>query len=344
MGLYFTKLRKSKFTSSFLLISLLFLLFAVTGCSSSSEQPTAPSENLQTQSETNNNSVETSKPSTVEPTKKITGSGTDIPQISGKLTVHFLDVGQADSILVQLPNNQTMLIDAGNNDDANFVVSYLEKLGVKKVDYLVGTHPHEDHIGGLDAVIKCFDIGKVIMPKKTNHTDTFKDVLVAIKDKGLKITKAEAGQVLLNEKDLNIAMIAPGSSSYDDLNNYSAVIKVTFGKISFLFEGDAEEFSEFEMLASSHSLKADVLKVGHHGSSSSTSTQFLKAVDPRYAVISVGAGNDYGHPHHETLDKLKNAGVKIYRTDKDGTLIFKSDGTKITVTKSDQGHPANSPS
>lgn len=214
------------------------------------------------------------------------------PNLSENLKVHFLDVGQADSILVQLPNGQTMLIDAGNNSDANFVVDYIKKAGIKKIDYLVGTHPHEDHIGGLDAVIKDFDIGKVIMPNKTHTTDTFKDVLTATQNKGLKITKAEAGKVLLDENGLNITILAPSGSSYEELNNYSAVIKLTFGKTSFLFTGDAEDISEFEMLAKSISPKADVLKVEHHGSDSSTSAGFLKAVDPAYAVISVGTDND----------------------------------------------------
>lgn len=334
----FNSISLRKFPGAVLFIVLIFSLFLF-GCASDS------SNSEQGQIEPTNQSQVPSQP-TEEPPKPTT-EGLDPNEnqaeevnlnFSGELKVHFLDVGQADSILVQLPNGQTMLIDAGNNSDADFIVSYIKKAGIKKIDYLVGTHPHEDHIGGLDAVIKDFEIGKVIMPNKTHTTATFKDVLTAIQNKGLKITKAEAGKVILDENGLSIAILAPSGSSYEDLNNYSVVIRVTFGKTSFLFTGDAEDISESEMLARSISLKADILKVGHHGSNSSTSKAFLKAVDPTYAVISVGTDNDYGHPTPETINKLKDAGVETYRTDKDGTLIFTSDGKTISISKSDLWH------
>ncbi|MDD3654405.1 MAG: ComEC/Rec2 family competence protein [Desulfotomaculaceae bacterium] len=249
---------------------------------------------------------------------------------SEQLKVHFIDVGQADCILVQMPNEQNMLIDAGNNDDGDAVVSYLRKEGVRQIDYLVGTHPHEDHIGGMDTVIKSFNIGQVYLPKATHNTKTYEDVLLAVKAKRLNITPAKAGVQIINSGGLSAVMLAPNADSYEDLNNYSTVIKVNFDKVSFLFTGDAEKQSEFEMMAkSAPGLGADVLKVGHHGSNSSTTPAFLRAVYPQYAVICVGAGNDYGHPHREVLQRLR--GLKVYRTDMDGTIVFTTDGKEISV-------------
>ena len=254
-----------------------------------------------------------------------------LQQDLGKLKIHFIDVGQADSILLQIPGGKNILVDAGNNNDGSLVTDYLEKLGIKKIDFLVGTHPHEDHIGGMDNVIKAFEIGKVFMPNKTTTTKTFEDVLLALKAKNLKITTAKAGVSLLEQDNLKINFIAPNETKYEELNNWSAVLRVQYGDTSFLLTGDAEQLSEKEMLAAGANLKADVLKVGHHGSSSSTSQKFFNAVAPKYAVISVGKDNDYGHPHKATLTRLSKAGIKVYRTDLNGTVVFTSDGKNITV-------------
>lgn len=253
--------------------------------------------------------------------------------ITGKLKVHFLDVGQADCILIQTPSGKNMLIDAGNNDDSNFITSYIKQNKINKLDVVVGTHPHEDHIGSMDEVISTFDIGGVYMPKISNNTKTFKNVLTAIKKKSLKAITANAETKIEIDSQVKIEMLAPNSSQYDDLNDYSAVIKLTFGKTSFMLDGDAESISESEMLAKGYNLKADVLKLGHHGSNSSTSTSFLKAVSPKYAIISVGKGNDYGHPTKATLTKLKQAKISTFRTDENGTIIATSDGTTITFDK-----------
>lgn len=250
---------------------------------------------------------------------------------SGKLAVHFINVGQGDSILLQLPDRQTMLVDAGPNEAGSAVVSYLQEQGVEKIDYLVATHPHADHIGGMDNVIQAFEIGKVYMPRVTTTTESFESVLRSLKAKGLKITPAKAGLTVIDQNDLKISFIAPCRSGYEELNDWSVVTRVQFGDTSFLLTGDAQTESEQEMLASGAELRADVLKVGHHGSYSSTTWTFLKAVSPKYAVISVGAGNDYGHPHRETLARLARAGVKVYRTDRDGTVMFVSDGKTLTV-------------
>ena len=274
---------------------------------------------------------------TVQQTAELPDSAS-LPQ-PGQLRVCFFDVGQADSILVQMPNGQNMLVDAGNHDDGTTVVNDLRHYGVKKIDYLVGTHPHEDHIGGLDTVITSFELGKVYLPQVTSNTQTFEEVLKALQAKGLKITPARAGVTIVNSGQLNVVMLAPNQAEYEDINNYSAVIKVTFDRVSFLLTGDAGEQSEAEMLLSS-SPQADVLKVGHHGSRYATSEGFLKAVNPGYAVISVGAGNDYGHPHKETLEKLKS--IKVYRTDLNGTITFITDGNKIDVT-TEKPFPNNKP-
>jgi beta-lactamase superfamily II metal-dependent hydrolase len=250
---------------------------------------------------------------------------------TGVLKVHFIDVGQADSILAQLPGGQNMLVDAGNNDDGDIVVNYLQSNGVIRIDYLVGTHPHEDHIGGLDTVINNFEIGKIYMPRVTHNTKAYRDVLDAIKNKGLKITPARSGVEILNTGGLTASILSPHSPSYDELNDYSAVIKLVFEGVSFILTGDAEKIPEEEMLAAGTDLKADVLKIGHHGSRTSTTPAFLKAVDPQYAVICAGKDNDYGHPHRETLQKLKQAKVKVYRTDLDGTIIFSSNGKQINA-------------
>ncbi len=203
-----------------------------------------------------------------------------------------------------------MLIDAGDNQYEQTVVNYLKQNKVSKLDYVIGTHPHADHIGGLDAIINAFDIEKVIMPKVTHTSKTFEDVIVAIKNKGLKITTPHTGDTY-TLGDAKFTIVAPNSSSYDNLNNYSVVLNLKHGSNSFLFTGDAENISENEILNKNYDIKADVLKVGHHGSNSSTSTEFLKAVNPKYAVIQVGENNKYGHPHAEVIDRLQQHNIEI---------------------------------
>lgn len=250
------------------------------------------------------------------------------------LKVHFIDVGQADSILIQ-QGDQFMLIDGGNNEDSDLLVNYLNHQGVKDIKYVIGTHPHEDHIGGLDAVINSFNIETVMMPKVTANTKTFEDVLQAIDYKKLKITSPKVGETY-DFGEAHWMVLAPTGTQYHDLNNYSIVISYVFGDHTFLFTGDAEELSEFEILKestmTSKSLKADVLKVGHHGSNSSTSQAFLNAVNPNYAVISVGSENEYGHPHIETINRLNKKNIEVLRTDLSGNIIFNSNGTNLDYT------------
>ncbi|MBC2722579.1 MBL fold metallo-hydrolase [Desulfosporosinus sp.] len=248
------------------------------------------------------------------------------------LKVHFLDVGQADSTLLVTPSGDSILIDGGNNEDGPEIVSYLRSQGVKELSAIVATHPHEDHIGGLDLVIQSIPTKTVYMPNADSNTRTFEDFIAAVKASGAKKVQAKVG-VGLNVSELTGVFLAPNSSSYEELNNYSAVLKVTYGKVSFLFEGDAEDISEAEMLKSGQDLKATVLKVGHHGSNSSTTSAFLRAVSPKHAIISVGADNEYGHPTPTILDRIAQAGITTYRTDKSGTIVVTTNGETIEFDK-----------
>ena len=226
-----------------------------------------------------------------------------------------------------------MLIDAGESSSESAVYNYLKDKGVKKIDVLVATHPHADHIGGMAYIIDNFDIGSIYMPKATTTTKTFETLLTTIKSKGLSIKTAKSGVVIDLDSALTVNMVAPIGSSYDDLNAYSAVIKITYKNNSFLFAGDANNTSEQEILNAGANIKADVLKVGHHGSATSTSTAFLKAVSPQYAVISVGQGNSYGHPTQATLERLNTIGAKVYRSDIGGTVVITSNGQNIKVNR-----------
>jgi len=247
------------------------------------------------------------------------------------LKVHFIDVGQGDCILIE-DGTSAMLIDAGNPENGPGIVSYIKNLGTQKLNFVLATHPHADHIGGMADVINAFDVEKIIMPKATHTTRTFENLLLTIQNKGLKITAPVPGTEY-KLGDASFTILAPNSSSYKDLNDYSVVIKLKYGSTSFLFTGDAEAVSENEILARGYDVKANVLKVGHHGSTSSTTERFLDAVSPRYAVICVGANNQYGHPAPETLSKLAERGIKIYRTDEAGTIVATSDGKSISFNK-----------
>jgi competence protein ComEC len=251
------------------------------------------------------------------------------------LKIHFIDVGQADSILIQLPNHETILIDAGNNNDADLVVNYIRSQNITKIDYVIGTHPHEDHIGGMDAVIDTFEIGEIYMPAKTSNTQTFLSVLESIEAKDLSITEAKTGvnvfNTTVNQLVLKALIIAPVKTNYHEINDHSAVLKLTYGETSYIFTGDSEEASEHDLVESGINIQADVLKVGHHGSITSSSQEFLDAVNPSIAVISVGLNNSYKHPGQATVDKLEALNAAIYRTDEDGTIIITSNGSKIKV-------------
>lgn len=245
------------------------------------------------------------------------------------VVVKFFDVGQADSIFVQSAG-VNMLIDAGTNNMGNTVVQNLKDLGITKINYLVGTHPHEDHIGGMDDVINNFEIGTIYMPKVQTNTKTFEDVLDAISNKGLTITTPEVGYVFeVGNTKCEVMCAGTGTTEENsNLNLSSIVIRMVYGEESFLFMGDAEEKNE----SSRQWPQTTVLKVGHHGSDTSSSESFLNQVKPEISVISVGINNTYGHPKKTTLDKLNALETSIYRTDQNGTITITCDGTNCVVT------------
>lgn len=271
-----------------------------------------------------------SQPSQPVQENRVMGPETGKPE--GLLKVHFLDVGQGDAILVQTPMGENLLIDAGDRDQGNMVVSYLEQAGVTKLTAVVGTHPHADHIGGLAEVIRHFPVEAVYMPRVNHSSDTFLTLLQTIEQKGLKIKTARAG-VTLPLEGAEAAILSPLFSEYSELNDYSAVIALTFGQNRFLLMGDAGQSCEADLLKNGDQVKAGVLKIGHHGSSSASSQAFLQAVGPAYAVISCGSGNDYGHPRRETLQALGVVGSEILRTDQQGTIVITSNGQSLQVNK-----------
>ncbi|HIZ17343.1 MAG TPA: MBL fold metallo-hydrolase [Firmicutes bacterium] len=255
----------------------------------------------------------------------------------GTMEVHFIDAGQADAIFIRLPDGKIMQIDAGKNNTGDEITKYIKSQGVEKIDYLIGTHPHEDHIGGLDNVIEEFEIGKIYMPRvsvsETPTTQTYEDVLTAVKDKGLTITAPHAGDVIINGEGYTAEVLSPKREDYTDLNEYSIAIKLTYGSEKFLFMGDAEAINEREIIDAGYDIDTDVLKLGHHGSSTSSTEAFLKKASPDYAVISCGMGNSYGHPHDEVLKRCNDLKINVLRTDTDGTIIMRTDGESIDVSK-----------
>ncbi|MGE1038323.1 S-layer homology domain-containing protein [Bacillus cereus] len=254
-----------------------------------------------------------------------------LPKPKGELEVHYINVGQGDATFIKSPSGETILIDGGNNGKGKVVANYLKGLGFQTIDYMIATHPDADHVGGLDEVLYAMNVKNVYAPKVSHTTQTFKDFLTAVANKGLTIKEVKSG-VTLPINGLNSQFLAPVKEYGNDLNEWSAVLKVTHGSKSFLFTGDAESKSEKDMVATYGSgLKSDVLKPGHHGSKTSSSQPFLDAVKPSIAIISAGAGNRYGHPTQETLAKLNAMSVKVYRTDLNGTVIINSDGSNISV-------------
>ena len=250
--------------------------------------------------------------------KKTDSNNTDV------VKVEYIDVGQADAILIE-NDKKYMLIDAGNNEDGDLLVNYFKDKNITDFEYVVATHPHEDHIGGMDNIIKNFNIKNYYMPDCYTTTKTFEELLDALEEKNLSFETPDIDSEFLLG-DALFKVLYTGTDKRD-LNNTSIVLRMTYKDVSFMFTGDATNTTEKKILAKD--LQSDVLKVGHHGSQYSTSDEFLDKVKPKYAIISVGTGNVYDHPKDITLNKLK--GIEVHRTDKEGTIRVISDGKNIDI-------------
>ena len=277
----------------------------------------------------------------IEPVEESTSAA--VSNVSGEdLLVHFIDVGQADCALIEY-GDYHMLIDGGNKEDGQLVISYLEQQGVQELDAVVCTHAHEDHVGGLPSVLAVYPTAAVYAPTKTYASNVFDDFLYYVDQQGLEIILPAPGDTIVDD-GLTVTVLGP-VQSYAETNDTSIVLKLEYGGTSFLFTGDMETTAENDMLdywGSQVDWHVDVLKVGHHGSDTSTGYRFLNEVMPTYGVISVGEDNSYGHPHEEPMSRLNQAGVTLFRTDELGTVLASSDGTEITFTWENQsGAPSN---
>lgn len=258
------------------------------------------------------------------------GSGQDTsssPALGGSFTVQYLDVGQGDSELIQCDGHY-MLIDGGTSKYSDKIYATLKAQNITALDYIVNTHPHEDHVGGLSGALQFATVKTALSPVKSYDGEGFKDFVKYLKKQGVSITVPSPGDTF-TLGSASVTVLGPIEDS-DDPNNLSIVLRVVYGDTSFLFVGDAQTSEENDILASGRTVKSDVLKVGHHGSETSTGADFLAAVAPKYAVIEVGDSNSYNHPNQGTLDRLKAAGVTLFRTDLQGTITCTSDGKALT--------------
>lgn len=284
---------------------LIVLIALLTGCASTAQQPQQTQQPIQTQQSLPENST---------------------------FEVHYIDVGQADSALV-LCDGYSMLIDGGNVADSDLIAAYLKKESIDELDYVVCTHAHEDHVGGLSGALSVASADNILAPKTGADTKAYKNFVSKAAAQGVEIAHPSAG----DEFELGsstVTVLGPISESADELNNTSIVLKVSYGDTSFLFTGDAEYEEEQAILNAGYDISADVLKVGHHGSDTSTSYLWLREIMPEYAIISVGAGNSYGHPDDTVLSRLRDADAQVYRTDIQGDIIAVSDGNSVSITTS----------
>ena len=248
------------------------------------------------------------------------------------LEAHFLDVGQGDCAIIQC-DGEYMVIDGGPKTAAEFIYSYIRNtLGTTRIDYVVSTHPHVDHVGGLASVLNAAQVDLLLTPVLEWDSDAFNSMIKYAEKQGTVISVPnQYDQMKLGGATVTILQCWPDAIQYGRTNDSSIVLRIDYGDTSFLFTGDAEDWSEYMMIDDAVNLKADVLKVSHHGSTYSTSAEFLQEVAPEYAVISVGKDNKYGHPHEAVLHRLAIVGAKTFRTDEQGMIIFKSNGTALQV-------------
>ncbi|EJU24513.1 metallo-beta-lactamase domain protein [Peptoanaerobacter stomatis] len=254
----------------------------------------------------------------------------DIYNPSTTLQVHFIDVGQGDSTLIITPDKKTVLIDAGDEQHSSRTTGYIKSQGIDKLDLVIATHPDADHIGGMDKVIKNFDIGMFSMPLVSKDTKQYKEIKKELKNKKLKNKPLYTGDGLSIGKDVKLQILSPQKNkTYSDTNEYSIVARLLYKEVSFLFMADATMENEIAIINDFDDIRADVLKLGHHGSSTSTSDYFLGKVNPSIGVISCGKNNKYGHPHKEVMNLLEKYNIMIFRTDEQGSIVLYSDGYKI---------------
>ncbi|MBR0231604.1 MAG: MBL fold metallo-hydrolase [Clostridia bacterium] len=258
-----------------------------------------------------------------------------VPAAEGKLRVHYIDVGQGDSVFIELPDGEYMLIDCGERDCAGRVISFIDRLGCEKIDYLLATHPHTDHMGGMAQVIGSFAIGRIFMPDVVATHSSFSAMLAAISEKGAKIETVSPGFFIFEKEDLRAEVLGPLRITPENLNNCSVVLKLQYGGTSFLFAADAEKDEEAELVgAYGEKLKSDAVKIGHHGSADSSSEEFVRAVGAKIGIISCGAGNPYGHPNRGVMTRWLDSGMEtLLRTDLEGTVTVVSDGETVSVGK-----------
>lgn len=262
---------------------------------------------------------------------------TTLSPASETLLVHYLDVGQADCILVEY-GDYHLLIDGGNREDGQMVVSYLEQQGVTELDAVVCTHAHEDHVGGLPSVLAVYPTAAVYAPTKTYSSNVFDKFIYYTDQQRLEITIPNPGDLLPAPEGLELTVLGP-TKTYAETNDTSIVILASFGETSFLFTGDMEVQAENDMMdywGDRVNWNVDVLKVGHHGSDTSSGYRFVYMTDPEYAIISVGEGNSYNHPNEPILARYQDAGIPVFRTDRLGTILATSDGKEITITWENQ--------
>lgn len=250
--------------------------------------------------------------------------------VSGLLEVYFVDVGQGDCTIYNYDRKNSMIVDAGSGQYSEIVLDFIKSLGIKRFDVVVATHPDEDHIGGLDDVINRFGVTTVYAPRLTKNTVAFDNFASSVTNKGLQIIAPDSGQVF-NLGEVPFTVLAPNSNKYDAANNYSIVTRAVYGQNSFLNMGDAESISENEILSKGYELRSDIIKIGHHGSKTSTSAEFYSRINPAYSIVSVGKDNKYDHPDQEIMDRISLNSI-VYRTDLDGTVSFSSEnGEKVSV-------------
>lgn len=268
----------------------------------------------------------------VDPPEAITPVVPEEPPVipeDSSFEIHFIDVGQGDCSLI-LCDGKSMLIDGGESSESSKVYAYLKAHGIDHLDYMVATHAHSDHIGGLSGALNYASVGTAFCSVTEYDSKTFSSMVKYLNNQGLTITVPNAGDTF-SLGSATVQILGP-QRSYDDPNDMSVVLKVTYGETSFLFTGDAERTAEADILDAGYDLSATVLKVGHHGSDTSTSYPFLREIMPEYAVIQVGKDNSYGHPTEDTLSRLRDADVKVYRNDLQGTVICTSDGKSVTFS------------